>query len=386
MKLHQFEQIDPDHKSSRVTIDAAWQRAVADAVDPQNAVQAAALHYATATGVVPLVLPTGAKSHPQSGLTGYTVIPEPAVVIEQIDAMTDTSNIGIRLPAGIIGIDVDTYGHKNGHRALSKLESVLGALPPTWSSSRREFNPDHRSAIYFYRLAPAQLRWFTARNTFPRFASEVCRDVETIQLTHRYAVVGPSTVDGLIYTWYRPDGSTEPALMPPDFSTLPTLPRAWAARLLIKPNTRAIRSLKATRVPGESYAAPDYTEDAERADQWCNDHITGWNDAPDAFMQDQLDQALLNFTHSPSRYIALRDAVWRMLHLAVGDERYPGHPGGSAAIDQLTNTYLASKPEPKAVGEAARIFATAVDRISERIGTGDLQPLSHTDYRFYRGN
>jgi hypothetical protein len=372
--------------NQRTTIDAEWQTAIRDAVSPANPIQAAALHYATVTGAMPIRL-TNVKEGVRGGMTGYVKLPEADLVVEEISLMTEHHNIGLRLPAGVVGIDIDTYDAKNGHGNLAKLETRAGALPPTWSSSRRPYDPDTRSGIYYYRLPEHITRWYVnpKRNSYPLFVSEVCANVETIQLTHRHGTTAPSVgADGLIYTWRRPDGTTEPGLLPPSFAELPVLSDVWVQMLVRNlKRTKTIRSLKNTRTPGETYTRPDYTDDADRADAWCAENIPGWHDQPDHYLQSRIDHVLASFKTESSRHIAMRDGIWHLLHTAIGNSQFLGHPGGRDAVDQISDEFLNAKPNAR--NDAARAFANAVDRISEQIEAGELKPLPQSSFRFNTG-
>ena len=120
-------------------------------------------------------------------------------------------SVALRMPDGVIGIDVDQYvkggKQKHGAETLAAKIAELGPLPPTCSSTAR--GPGQPSRIYFFR-APAQ-----------RYAGTINPDIEIIQRHHRYAVVWPSphhdddgAVDGT-YAWYGPDGTMlEPGVIP----------------------------------------------------------------------------------------------------------------------------------------------------------------------------
>lgn len=407
MKLYQFEQIDPDHKSSQVTIDAAWQRAVADAVDPQNPVQAAALHYATVTGVVPLRVDPGKKSGgARPGLFGRVPIPEPAVVVEEIARMGPESNIAIRPPVGIIGLDVDTYPidgglPKRGHDHLIKFTEQLGQLDPTWHSSRRPQDPAIANATFWYRLPTAVLNRFATRGSYPNLYDKLGRnvmdvgvgvaDIEVIDFIHRYLIVAPSIADGLAYQWYRPDNTTEPGLLPPDFACLPVLPRRWVYALVKNLRSAKSKTLRTGRTPGETYTSGTATgrDDAAQAQQWCADHVAGWNDPPDAWLADRVDAYVLDLkTMSKGRYDTLGRAYDHLVRAAAGGgpDGYYGHPGGQYAIDAVTTAYLAAMKgddnEDKALNNAARRFAWTADIIAQKIASGELNPQPQTTFRF----
>jgi putative DNA primase/helicase len=121
--------------------------------------------------------------------------------------------VGIRLPDGVMGIDVDAYLPKHGSDTLSELENLLGPLPPAWWSTARD---DEISGIRFYRVPSGM-----------RFPGKLGRDVEVIWHGYRFARCWPSLhPTGEVYRWYRPDGSRADGEVPV-VSELPELPEAW---------------------------------------------------------------------------------------------------------------------------------------------------------------
>jgi hypothetical protein len=125
-------------------------------------------------------------------------------------------NIGWRLPYGIIGIDIDQYDDKHGADDLKELETGLGPLPDTWSSTARGDGP---SRIYFYRVPEdcGELR------------GSLSESIEIIQHHHRYAMVWPSVHEktGNTYAWYNGVRSDTP----PVLDQLADLPEAWLDHL-----------------------------------------------------------------------------------------------------------------------------------------------------------
>lgn len=138
-----------------------------------------------------------------------------------------STNIALRMPADVIGIDVDQYSkkgqQKKGYDRLVALEATLGELPETWRSSRR--GADNPSGIRFFRVPEGQ-----------NWPGVVDIDIEVIQHKHRYAVVWPSEVpdtetgEVLLYQWFGPDGSVQNRV--PSVDELAELPQAWVAHLL----------------------------------------------------------------------------------------------------------------------------------------------------------
>jgi len=120
-------------------------------------------------------------------------------------------NLGIVMPAGVIGLDVDHYTsasgvQKRGGDAIDALEQCAGALPATWRSTSRD--DDGVSGIRFYRL-PGGLEGREAEGFGGGLPA-----VEFIRCEHRYAIVAPSIHDsGRPYRWHTPDGGdTAPAV------------------------------------------------------------------------------------------------------------------------------------------------------------------------------
>ena len=174
--------------------------------------------YATAAmayfdaGWSPLPLPAGAKWPPPDGFTGHngrtpTRADVGGWIAEQPDA-----NLGIRLPADVLGIDVDHYGAKRGADTIADAEAGLGVLlPATWTATSRPGTP---SGIRLYRV-PEGLAWVSGLPA-----------VDTIHRGHRYAVAWPSThPEGRRYVWLTPAGDV--ADRPPTREELAELPPVW---------------------------------------------------------------------------------------------------------------------------------------------------------------
>src|SRR4249920_3346557 len=67
-----------------------------------------------------LELPAGAKGPPPPGRTGHEGVDLPPTGAE-------TGNLGLRMPADVIGLDVDAY--RGGTDTLKALVAQLGPLP-----------------------------------------------------------------------------------------------------------------------------------------------------------------------------------------------------------------------------------------------------------------
>jgi Bifunctional DNA primase/polymerase, N-terminal len=160
------------------------------------------------TSVLPL--PKGKKEPPPTGFTGKKAgdrWPTPAEYATWID-QHDDGNLALRMPPGVLGIDVDDYGDKHGAETLAKIEAQAGPLPETWISTSRD---DGVSGIRLYRV-PEGLTWKNQP------------DMEVIHSGHRYAVAWPSIhPNGQQYRWNRAGV--------PTVAELPELPEKWIEAL-----------------------------------------------------------------------------------------------------------------------------------------------------------
>lgn len=170
-----------------------------------------------------LPLPAGQKYPPPKGYTGFEG-PDPSFA--DITAWAEDfpdGNVALRLPAGMIGLDVDAYGAKTGAAALNEAQKRWGPLPPTFISTSREGGA---SGIRLFRCPEGVLL-----NESIAFTEMAIGDIEVIQRHHRYAVVWPSLhPEGRPYWWTNSDGQLVGIPAPED---IPQLPPAWVEGLRI---------------------------------------------------------------------------------------------------------------------------------------------------------
>lgn len=165
-------------------------------------------------GVLPL--PSRAKWWPPVGFTGRRDHDPDDAQVQRWCRERPEANIALRMPADVLGIDVDDYDGKPGAATLSQREAEWGELPPTWRVGSRE----GVSGIRLYRV-PTQMAW----------PGIVGPGIETIHRGHRYAVVAPSVhPSGAVYRWIAPDG-TEDGFTVPRPEDLTDLPDAWIVGL-----------------------------------------------------------------------------------------------------------------------------------------------------------
>lgn len=255
------------------------------------------------TGVLPL--PARKKKHPPKGWTGAAgAWPSFADCQAWADSTEGQGNIALRLPPGVIGVDVDNYDAKTGAVTVFAAQARWGALPATWRTTSRD---DGVSGIRLYRV-PEGLAW----------PGELGADVELIHAGYRYAVAWPSIhPEGRTYRWISPDGLTSTAIPDPD--QLPPLPDAWVEGLTGGQEAEAV-------------ARNSLADDAARA--WIIAQ-PGATDQACARMGRAIDQARQELTGPGSAHNAARDAALRAVRLA--DE---GHAGLLAALAAAHGAFL----------------------------------------------
>ncbi|SFO64766.1 Bifunctional DNA primase/polymerase, N-terminal [Pseudonocardia ammonioxydans] len=187
-------------------------------------------------GWQPFWLPAGAKTPPPPGITGHEgrAVTKDDVNRWYLDGKFD--NVGLKLPADVIGVDVDTYDGKVGSTTLERLEGEFGPLPPTFIMTRKSNRLE--SGTRLFRI-PGAYRAET-------FASGAGKDIDIIRPVHRYVVAAPSIhPSGDVYKLYAADGSEVSTL--PRAAELPTLPEAWCEFL----NDRSVRAERVSAAPEE---------------------------------------------------------------------------------------------------------------------------------------
>lgn len=273
-----------------------------------------------------LPLPVGEKFPPPSGFTG-----EHGRTPTDVDRAAWAGHVGnwaLRVPSGVVGLDVDHYGTKRGLDTIAAAEAELGPLPATWTSTGRDIATG--SGIRFYRYGGGKL------------ASVVGASVEVIQRGHRYAVVWPSKATGsdgtpLVYRWHRPNGTE--ADRPPSLGELAELPEAWAAWL------------KAGAAASAGTPAPDGARDALLV------RLHGDHRPPCGPMGDALARALerLQAAGDGGRHDAATAGV-----LAVVGTGAEGHAGAGHALAELEAAFGAAVGlDPARAGEFGRMVTTA---------------------------
>ncbi|MBT2566575.1 bifunctional DNA primase/polymerase [Arthrobacter sp. ISL-85] len=266
-------------------------------------------------GVLPI--PARQKKPVPTGYTGRDgAWPSYSDVYDWAEQLPD-GNIALRLPAGVIGIDVDHYEGKDGGGTLAALQDAHGPLPETWRTGSRA---DGVSGIRLYRV-PEGLRW----------PGDLGNGIEVIQTRHRYAVVWPSVhPNGGTYRWTGPDGVTRASGVPAPADLAP-LPPAW-----VKALTGGHREQDVTAA----------SLDGAAVNAWLAGHGAGETCRRMAHAA-QGYAAALAFGQR-SRHDAAMDAAMGICHLAA-----EGHIGALEALGAVRSAFLDAVAGDRTPEEAA---------------------------------
>lgn len=174
------------------------------------------------SGVLPM--PTGkmAKAYPPKGFTGKDSRYPPRDLVVRWVATRRDSNVAIRLPYGVVGIDVDAYEGKDGLATLNEHNRTLGPwlADPDARTVRSSSRSDGISGIYLFRASlPEGRRW----------RGSIGPGIEIVHAGHRYVMAAPSRhpKTDASYRWL--DGTETVRLPEPD--DLPELAPAWIEAL-----------------------------------------------------------------------------------------------------------------------------------------------------------
>lgn len=276
--------------------------------------------YQAAGWTGPLPLPVGLKFPPPDYSTGNYPGVDPNTLENWLEECDPNSNIGLRMSAcgdgyETIGIDIDQYGVKNGWDAYRTIAEKVGIdLPPTYKSSAR--GPSNPSGIHFYRV-PAGRKW----------KGKFGADIETIQRTHRYAVVWPSQFHehDEPYCWYETDVNGTDALAldgPPNVDDIPILPDEWIDYLLVSDKTERARE------PGSTDIS------VSEAGVWMKENFPGYDEKPSSTMARAIDRDVLEAEMETGAH----DAMVSKIHSVV---RYgaEGHHGLGTALKAIYRAF-----------------------------------------------
>ena len=264
-------------------------------------------------GWSPLPLPPRRKAPVPTGTTGYKgERPDIDKVEEWINDRAE-GNVAIRLPDGVVGIDVDHYGDKTGDDTLADIERDFGSeLPPTIRTSAR--GTDNPSGIRWFTVPPGTI-----------LPTVLGPGIEVIQHFHRYAVVWPSWNPKSASQYQCINAENEIFTGPFTRDELSELPQEWIEFLQGLDTSSHSDSI--------DKSAPTVSESAALA--WISDRQgDGLCRAMRATLNKELARLEAAIESGDSRYESARDGA--MAVVALSRE---GHHGVRSALAELRTAY-----------------------------------------------
>lgn len=323
--------------------------------------------YVAAGWTCVLPVPAATKTPPPAGFTGAAGRDTTPLDVVGWVGTHPGSSIALRMPDGVLGIDVDDYAKgsavKRGARTLAALEARLGTLPPTWSSTARGTTEGPGpSRIMLFRVPAGRYATVLRADV----DGTVSGDIEVIQRHHRYAVVAPSPHPsvGAPYRWYAPDGTQVPVGVVPGPADLAELPAAWVAHL-------------AAGAAGETPAAAPVEEGLVLLAQLEADTRPECAEMSQARLG---ALSRLSRADEGSRHDTATAQAYAVVQTAAS-----GHPGGAAAIAGIRAAWEAVTDGEDRADEIERILRTAAQKAATRVGTSQvgadpcLLALSHAE-------
>lgn len=261
-----------------------------------------------------LPLPPRQKLPPPHGYTGRDgKIPSRADIQAWLLDEPPNSNIALRLPETVVGLDIDAYNGKPGAETLAALEEQHGPLPPTISSTSRGRG---LSGIYFFQVSPGQ-----AWHDLP--------GIEIVAYGLRYAVVWPSKHPrGPVYRWYDSEGNVITGV--PSFDDLAVLPESYV---------RAFSNGVAGDGPSKVQAGADQIR------EWWAQTTKG---EPCQRVASDRDEAIAALE---SRGGESRHGIARTHSMKLVGSAAAGHPGTVDALNEVKAAFLTAVTRP---GDAQR--------------------------------
>lgn len=293
----------------------------------------------------PLPLPAREKKSPPPGYTGGD---GKAPSTDDLNAWARdraAGNVAVRLPADVVGIDVDAYGDKPGWTTFEQLQADHGALPATVVVTSRD---DGRSGIRLFRL-PDSVDQSTFRTGWP--------GIEILRYGHRYVIAPPSIHPDTGRAYRAVDETTGELLATlPRKDALPLLPDAWAAACA-KPERH--HDDAGTAQPAPTTRAPEAGTNVSGTVPASPDPY-----APCKAMSAALADVLERMRGGESRHDVATAGALRLARL-----HDMGHHGGRYALDLLGRTLVAGITDRVSRGTAVRewesIEATAWAKVAE---------------------
>lgn len=288
---------------------------------------------------IPVSVRSGTKQPAIEGVTGGKNPRFNRQGLARLMRQRPTSELGLWLTPGIMGLDVDAYDGKAGTWSLAAMQKWWGKLPATWMSSSRTDG----SGIRLFRLRP---EWDQALLRDPKCDDERFGGIEVIRSGHRYAMAWPSRhprAGRPRYDWFDPDryrhDTLEDGLPAPD--DMAFLPDTWWEGL-------AVGSAASWSSGGDTGAVQIRAGDDPTP--WLQGR-PGGTEQPCGPMADDLNRYVAEVALRSQRggcYDAAREGA-----LALVGNAAEGHRGAWRAICKLGNAYIAAMRENRRRSERA---------------------------------
>ncbi|WP_288801549.1 bifunctional DNA primase/polymerase [uncultured Corynebacterium sp.] len=268
-----------------------------------------AIHIYLEKGFEPLPLPENEKYPPAKNTTGNIPALTKNQTLDVWQGRSETSNLAVRLPETLVGLDVDAHEGKTGAETLAALEARLGKLPETYTLSRHGADAASR---HYYFAVPRNIK----------FNGQAGQNIEVIQATHRYGTAWPSEVDGQAYEWFSPSGSRIDLKDLPHVSEFPALPGAWLDELTKCPLAEARKY-----APAQDFGSSE-------AMQWLARVAPGFAEPMPTAVEECVTKAIAEFEET-GHDTALRETRhlirWSVLE---------GQVGLKSALEQLREAFV----------------------------------------------
>jgi hypothetical protein len=263
------------------------------------------------------------------------------------------SNLALRLPRWVVGLDVDHYDGKAGGSTLADLEDELGLLPAGPISTSRS---DGVSGIRLFMLAGdyagADIAW-------PAQAGD---GIDMITWYERYVIAAPSVhAGGREYAWWQGDSSFRVSRKRPTPSVLPALPEAWCEYLIGLGNTGSAEKWTGREYDG---TAVDWLEDYGRGE-------------PCEFMFEMGPRWVRQVMNASSAHDAAVIAVAHAIKSVADD----GHTGVNVVLADVRAAFIERvgargpnerrRGQVKAVGEWRSLLGRAIERFGGDVAEED---------------
>ncbi|WP_291313714.1 bifunctional DNA primase/polymerase [Corynebacterium sp. UBA2622] len=283
-------------------------------------------------GWAPFPLPAGKKFPPAGEVTGRNR-KDNDFLKELWKNPVDNANVGLRIPDGVIGLDIDNYANKSGAKTRESLEIEYGALPPTFYNTRHGARSKSRHLFF---QVPKGVEF-----------KQLGGGIDILQPHHRYAVAAPSTFNGDAYKWY--DTQDEEMSTPPKVADLPALPDRWVDFLTKGPARGATPKAE----------VPDY----KSAIKWLEGRVL-----PGEAGEVEIDSA--------KRHDSMHAAVFSTVNNAVN----LGQPGAANTLEVIRKQFVAALTKTGDEIREKEFYASVVDAVSKIKGEIDCGQQPDTNW------